>query len=152
MEGTKHDAGKPDLSLVPRAFMDATARALMFGEKKYARYNYRQGFKSSRLVSAALRHITAWFWVSETDEESGLSHLDHACACLAMLVDCRSVGTLDESDRLPDEKDKPEISFVADTNSTGVSCNTCRYLLDSKLSCTHPYGPCVYHKEWKPRE
>jgi hypothetical protein len=99
-EVVKHDSGKPDLSLVPKAFLDATARALMYGEKKYSRGNYRKGMDSHRLIAACLRHITAWQWSEDNDAESGLSHLDHAAACLAMLIDLRSMGVKMDSGRM----------------------------------------------------
>ena len=57
--GTKHDTGKVDISLVPLVATEAEARALMFGEKKYGRYNYTQCFETSRLVAACLRHVLA---------------------------------------------------------------------------------------------
>lgn len=91
--GVKHDGGKPDLSLIPRHAAEAIARALMYGEGKYGRNNYLRGFKSYRLVAAALRHIFAWQSGEETDPESGLSHLDHAIACLAMLIQTVKIGT-----------------------------------------------------------
>jgi hypothetical protein len=100
LEGLKYDSNKPDLSLVPRSVMDAIARALMYGEKKYSRGNYRLGMESHRLIAAAMRHITAWQWLEEIDPESGLCHLDHALASIAMLVDMRSVGTLKETGRM----------------------------------------------------
>ncbi len=84
--GIKHDEDKPDLSLCPRPALDAMARALMFGAKKYSRNNYRGGFKRTRLIAAALRHLTSYSFGEDNDPESGLSHLDHAIACLAMLI------------------------------------------------------------------
>ena len=92
--GTKHDTGKADLSLVPVVAIEAEAKALMFGEKKYGRYNYTQGFETSRLVAACLRHVLAYQDGENTDPESGLSHLGHARACLSMLLHCDQLGTL----------------------------------------------------------
>ena len=92
--GTKHDTGKVDISLVPLVATEAEARALMFGEKKYGRYNYTQGFETSRLVAACLRHVLAYQNGEDTDPESGLSHLGHAKACLSMLLHCDQLGTL----------------------------------------------------------
>lgn len=92
--GTKHDQGKPDLSLVPTIALELEARALMFGEGKYGRYNYTQGFEVSRLLAAALRHILAYRDNQDHDPESGLHHLGHARACLAMLLHCEQLGTL----------------------------------------------------------
>jgi hypothetical protein len=92
--GTKHDAHKPDLSLVPLVAIEQLAQALMYGEKKYGRYNYTKGFNSNRLIAATLRHVHAWNSGEDNDKESGLSHIAHALAGLSMLLDCQRVGTL----------------------------------------------------------
>ena len=103
--GTKHDTGKVDLSLVSRASYEAEAAALAFGEKKYGRYNYTQGFEASRLVAACLRHVTAWNDGENLDPESGLHHLGHAKACLGMLLHIEQLGTLTD-DRIPKKEAK----------------------------------------------
>jgi hypothetical protein len=95
--GTKHDDGKADLSLLPKVGLEAEAKALMFGEKKYGRYSYTMGFDSHRLVAAAMRHIVAYQDGEDLDSESGLSHLAHAKACLAMMIHCISIGTLKDT-------------------------------------------------------
>lgn len=92
--GTKHDDGKPDLSLVPYIAVSTEALALGFGEKKYGRYNYTNGFQVSRLTAAALRHIYQYNSGATFDDESGLHHIGHARACLAMLLHCEQLGTL----------------------------------------------------------
>lgn len=93
-EGTKHDSGKADLSLIPLVAIESEARALGFGEKKYGRYNYTSGFQVSRLTAAALRHIYQYNNGATFDDESGLHHIGHARACLAMLLHCEQLGTL----------------------------------------------------------
>jgi hypothetical protein len=95
--GTKHDGGKPDLSLCPRVALEAMAKALMFGEQKYGRYQYLMGFESHRLIAAALRHLTAWQDGEDIDADSGNSHLAHALASIAMLLDCQDKGTLKDT-------------------------------------------------------
>ena len=92
--GTKHDDGKPDLSLVPYIAVSTEALALGFGEKKYGRYNYTSGFEVSRLTAAALRHIYQYNSGETFDHESGLHHIGHARACLAILLHCEQLGTL----------------------------------------------------------
>jgi Domain of unknown function (DUF5664) len=87
--GIKHDQEKPDLSLLPREFLDEVAKAMQYGEKKYGRYNYRGGMAWHRIVAACMRHITAWNDGEDCDSESGVSHLGHAGACILML--CVSV-------------------------------------------------------------
>lgn len=95
--GTKHDSGKPDLSLVPRSTLNAIAEALMYGEAKYQRYNYLRGFDSHRLIAATLRHLVAWQDGEDLDTESNLSHLSHALASLSMLVHCKEYGSLTDT-------------------------------------------------------
>lgn len=84
-EGVKHDQEKPDLSLLPREFLDEVAKAMMYGEKKYGRYNFTGGMAWHRIISACLRHITAFAGGEDNDQESGVSHLGHAGACVLML-------------------------------------------------------------------
>lgn len=86
LEGRKDDQEKPDLSLLPREFLEEVAKAFMHGEKKYGRYNYRAGLNWHRLIAAAMRHITAFNEGENMDVESGHSHLGHAGACIAMLL------------------------------------------------------------------
>jgi len=85
-EGIKHDNEKPDLSLLPREFLDEVAKAMMYGEKKYGRYNYTGGMAWHRIIAACLRHVTAFASGEDTDRESGVSHLGHAGACVLMLT------------------------------------------------------------------
>lgn len=91
-EGKKYDGGKPDLSLLPREFVEQVSLAFMYGEKKYGRYNYMGGMDWHRLIAATLRHVFAWAWGEDRDSESGLSHLAHAGATIAMLISYQSNG------------------------------------------------------------
>lgn len=83
--GTKKDNGKPRISLIPKEAIWGCASALTFGADKYGQYNFMAGLKYTRLADAAMRHITQYLAGENTDPESGLSHLDHAMASLAML-------------------------------------------------------------------
>lgn len=80
--GVKHDSGKPDLSMISWELMEGLARVRMFGEKKYARDNWKKGFLISRSCAAALRHIFQFLSGQTNDSESGLCHLYHAVAAL----------------------------------------------------------------------
>jgi hypothetical protein len=83
----KHDSAKVDLSLVPLEAMEGIARAMTYGAKKYSRGNYRlSGMEWTRLAAACARHLFAWLAGEDLDPESGLSHIDHAQASLAMLA------------------------------------------------------------------
>lgn len=92
MSGNKFDKDKPDLSLCPLPALEAMARAFMLGEVKYGRYNYLKGMDSHRLTAACLRHVLAWQNGEDNDPESGQTHLGHALACLAMLIDQQAKG------------------------------------------------------------
>lgn len=83
--GIKHDKGKPRMSLVPRDAMVGTAQALGYGADKYGTYNFTGGLAYTRLTDATLRHIYAFLAGEDLDPESGLSHIHHAAATLAML-------------------------------------------------------------------
>jgi hypothetical protein len=84
-KGLKYDNGKPRLSLIPKEALWGMAQALTYGAQKYAADNYKLGIEYRRLADATLRHLTAWLDGEELDPESGLSHLDHAMASMAML-------------------------------------------------------------------
>lgn len=94
---SKHDGDKADLSLIPYVSQIEHAKAFMVGEKKYGRYNYCKGMEASRIVSAALRHITAWFNGEENDPQDGQHHLGAARACLAMLLRQQELGTMKDN-------------------------------------------------------
>lgn len=70
--------------------------AILDGNLKYGRTNWRAaGVKASIYVDAARRHLNAWFDAGEdADPDSGIDHLGHALACLAILVDARAADKL----------------------------------------------------------
>lgn len=84
--GTKHDSGKPQLSLVSHELMVAVARVREFGANKYERDNWRKGFKYTRSIDAALRHIMAFKEGEDYDGESKHTHIAHAICCLEHLL------------------------------------------------------------------
>ena len=96
MSGMKHDQGKPDLSLIPYMALIHEAEAFMDGERKYGRHNFRKGFKTSRLAAAALRHVFAYYAGEQVAADSGVHHLGHARACLAMILQLEHDGAIDD--------------------------------------------------------
>ena len=94
---SKFDSKKVDLSLIPEVAEIAVARAMMYGEKKYGRYNYCKGHDASQLVAAARRHLSAWFGGEENDPESGVSHLGHVMANCRMILRQQELGTLKDN-------------------------------------------------------
>lgn len=91
----KHDAEKPDMSLLTLAAKTGIAKAFMDGEKKYGRYNYLSGMEWTRLLAAADRHLSAFNDGEDCAKDSGLNHLYHAGACICMLIEYfeKSLGT-----------------------------------------------------------
>lgn len=85
-EATKHDSGKPRMSLIPFKALREVAKILTFGEMKYGVHNWRQGMDWSRLEDAMLRHYTAYQEGQDLDDESGLPHLAHMACCVLFLL------------------------------------------------------------------
>ncbi len=83
---TKFDDDKPMMHLVPLISVEAVAKVMTFGAKKYA----PNGWKSvpnavDRYNSAMLRHMVAIQKGETIDPDSGLPHIDHI-ACNAMFL------------------------------------------------------------------
>lgn len=95
---TTFGAKKLPLDLVPPSAVHAMARGFADGARKYSPYNWREKtISSSVYYGAAMRHLMAWWDGEELAEDSGLSHLDHALCCIAMIVDGQSIGKLNDN-------------------------------------------------------
>jgi len=79
--------GKLRMDLVPVSAVNALARVLTYGANKYDSDNWRRGFNYSVPYACLIRHMMAWQDGEDIDPESGLSHLDHAIANIAMLIE-----------------------------------------------------------------
>lgn len=85
-EAIKNDQDKYDPTMLSIELIELVSRVRMFGSKKYSRNNWKGGFKYTRSLAAALRHIFAYLNGEDLDPESGLSHLGHAIASLEHCV------------------------------------------------------------------
>lgn len=95
---TAFGAKKLPLELVPPSAVHALAEAFADGAKKYGPYNWREkSISSSIYYGAALRHLQSWWDGEDLAEDSGINHLHHALACIAMLIDGGSVGKLNDN-------------------------------------------------------
>lgn len=89
-KGIKHDGDKPDPTLICKDALWGISKAFSYGAKKYGRNNYKQGIEMTRLLAAAMRHISQYNEGEDIDEESGNNHLFHAGAaiCMAIYMHC----------------------------------------------------------------
>ncbi len=86
---------KVPLGLVPASAVAYMALAFKEGARKYGPFNWREySIQAMTYVHAAERHLAAYVDGEDTDPESGVPHLAHALACLAILVDAKEVGHL----------------------------------------------------------
>lgn len=99
-QAVKNDQDKIRYELIPPEFLEGTASVLTFGAKKYDDRNWERGMKWSRVFGALQRHLWSWFDEnqSDTDEETGKSHLWHAACCLCFLITYEKRG-IGEDDR-----------------------------------------------------
>lgn len=95
--GTKYDQGKDPWHLMPTDALRAIVKVLAFGAQKYQERNWEKGMSWSRVYSALLRHLHAWYEGEKKDPETGYSHLAHAGCCVLFLIayEIRGVGTDD---------------------------------------------------------
>lgn len=97
-------AQKLPLHLWPQTASALGALGLLDGALKYGRSNFRAiGVRASIYVDAAQRHIGAWFEGEDVDPDSGIPHLGHALACLAIIVEAQAAGNLTDDRMYPTE-------------------------------------------------
>lgn len=88
---------KLPLHLWPELASALGSLALLEGMLKYGRSNFRAiGVRASIYHDALRRHIGAWFEGEDCAPDSGLPHLAHALACIAILVDAEAAGKLND--------------------------------------------------------
>jgi len=92
ISGTKHDKSKVRMELLSGPALVGLSKVLTFGGIKYDDHNWRNGFKWSRLIGAAQRHLVAFMSGEDIDPESGLPHIDHLACCVMFLSEHQKVG------------------------------------------------------------
>ena len=86
---------KLPLHLWPETATALGCLGMLDGALKYGRSNFRAiGVRSSIYIDATKRHLDAYFEGEDIDPDSGLPHIAHALACLAILVDAEAAGKL----------------------------------------------------------
>lgn len=86
---------KPPIDLVPPVLEILTSLAFRDGAKKYGPFNWRKRkVKWSVYYAAAKRHLASAFDGEDIDPLSGVPHLAHMVACIAILMDAETTGCL----------------------------------------------------------
>lgn len=84
----KADAGKAELTLVPRTIIWNIARVRMYGNQKYGDPENWRTVEIQRYRDAAFRHFLAYLDCPKgLDDESGLPHLWHLACNIAFLCE-----------------------------------------------------------------
>ena len=84
----KADAGKLELTLVPRQIIREIAKVRMYGKQKYKDPDIWKNISHERLRNAAYRHFLSYLDDPYgVDEESGISHLSHLATNIAFLCE-----------------------------------------------------------------
>jgi hypothetical protein len=93
---------KVPLHLFPETATILGSLGLLDGMLKYGRANWRRaGIRASIYYDACRRHMNAWFEGEDTDPDSGLPHLAHAIACIAIIIDAKAAGKLNDDRQIP---------------------------------------------------
>lgn len=95
--GTKKDAGKPRMDLVPARADLAMGKIFGFGAEKYDEgdsiygNNWRQGMRWGRVIASLKRHIAKFELGEDYDDETGELHMAHVLCNAAMLHEFYSI-------------------------------------------------------------
>ena len=77
-------------------------KAMSDGMRKYGKMNYREKKVSSSIYyDATLRHLMSWYDGEQFAPDSGVHHLGHAMACMAILLDAEALGQLNDDRPIP---------------------------------------------------
>jgi hypothetical protein len=107
---------KAPLRLVPPALAIEVAPAMANGADKYGAYNWREkDVRATVYGEAILRHLFAWMDGEDRATDSGVKHLGHLGACVAILLDAEANGNL--VDDRPDPG--PAARLLAEQDATG---------------------------------
>lgn len=88
---------KLPLHLWPTTATAAGSIGMLDGALKYGRSNFRVvGIRASIYIDAAKRHLDAWFEGEECAPDTGIPHLCYALANIAIIVDARAAGKLND--------------------------------------------------------
>lgn len=102
--GAMHfSADKSGVDQVPPELLIEWGDVFSYGEKKYARDNWKRGTSWHEFYGSALRHIYKWWNGEDVDPETGLPHLAHALWNVGALryYQIHGIGTDDRPEAPP---------------------------------------------------
>lgn len=87
LNGTRHNSGKPRISLVLEAqhAVEGAADILGGGLLEYGRGNWRKGLMRTEVIDSLSRHITAYAAGQDRDPKTGKLHVDYI-TCNALFL------------------------------------------------------------------
>lgn len=86
-QGTLHDStNKSGVDQIPAEIQLMIGDVFTYGEKKYARDNWKKGTHWHEFIGSALRHIFKFSMGEWLDDESGHPHLVHAIVNCMFLI------------------------------------------------------------------
>lgn len=95
-------AKKAPLRYVPPALVIGVSEAMDIGQRKYGPFNWRlQPVSAMTYIEAIQRHLAAWVDGQDNAEDTGVHHLKHAGASIAILLDALGSGDGLLDDRPP---------------------------------------------------
>ena len=96
---TRAGAAKPALiSVIPTASLLHLGEVMKLGATKYGPFNWRETpVPAETYMDAAMRHLLSWQDGEDKDPESGMSHLAHVMACMAIIIDAKENDMLDDN-------------------------------------------------------
>jgi hypothetical protein len=93
---------KPSFANIPPVALIHLGAAMSDGAKKYGRMNWREhAVTSSVYYDAAMRHMQAFWDGEDIAADSKVDHLGHAMACMAIILDARESGKLNDDRPIP---------------------------------------------------
>lgn len=149
VEGLKFDDQKPDHSLLPPDALVDIIRVYELGAKRYGRDNWRKGISYSRIFSAIMRHLWAWWKGSDTNsEDAGLKHLAQAAwGVITLLEYTRDSNYSAYDDRIFRRKPMPrEEPPQSERDVTTIITPNCLHEYDYDSSWSDTAG---LHTRWR---
>lgn len=126
-QNAKADAGKAQLTLVPRKIIYAIAKIREYGVNKYPDGgvdNWKQ-VEVERYRDAAFRHFMAYLDDPEgVDEESGLPHLWHLACNIAFLCELEDLDKDINTSKRDKDFDPLKRDCVHCKHNTGLFCKS----------------------------